>query len=203
MSAKVYLAGPDVFRRDARARGDELRALCAAHGVEGLYPLDADPAGDAPDAAAIRRRCIALIQEADAVVANISPFRGHHMDPGTAWEMGYAQALRMPVYCWSADPRPIAHRIAAADADEAGARDADGHLIEDFGLAENLMIAPADGRVWHGAEEAIAAAAAGVKTVTAARSALSYARRRIAIGLVLALAATFAAGFLFDFLAGP
>ena len=37
----VYLAGFDVFYPDALARGEYLKALCATHGLEGLYPLDA------------------------------------------------------------------------------------------------------------------------------------------------------------------
>lgn len=202
MSTKVYLAGPDVFRRDALARGDELRALCVRYGLEGIYPLSADPRDRAPGAGAIRDRCIRLIHESDVVVADLSPFRGHHMDPGTAWEIGYAQARRLPVYCWSADPRPIVHRVPAAHEDETGRLDFDGNRIEDFGMAENLMIAPTDGRIWPSVEEAVAAAAVGMKTVTNARAALSWTRRRLALGLVLAIAATFAAGWLFDFLAG-
>lgn len=202
MAAKVYLAGPDVFRRDALARGEALRELCRRHGLEGLYPLDADPAAPVADADAIRRRCIRLIHEADLVVANLSPFRGHHMDPGTAWEVGYAQARGLPLYCWSDDPRPVAHRVAAVHADAEGRRDAEGHLIEDFGLVENLMIAPTDARVWPSAEAAIAAAAQGAKPLATAREALAYARRRLVIGVILALAATVAAGLLFDWIAG-
>ncbi|MCT0975824.1 nucleoside 2-deoxyribosyltransferase, partial [Pseudomonas aeruginosa] len=37
---KLYLAGPDVFRADAVAHGEALKALCARYGFEGLYPLD-------------------------------------------------------------------------------------------------------------------------------------------------------------------
>ena len=38
---KLYLAGPDVFRADAVAHGEALKALCARYGFEGLYPLAA------------------------------------------------------------------------------------------------------------------------------------------------------------------
>src|SRR3546814_15668084 len=39
MIRSLYLAGPDVFRPDARERGRELKALCAQFGIEGLFPL--------------------------------------------------------------------------------------------------------------------------------------------------------------------
>ena len=43
---KVYLAGPDVFLPSAVALGQQKREVCAAHGLEGLFPLDADLALD-------------------------------------------------------------------------------------------------------------------------------------------------------------
>lgn len=149
--ARIYLAGPEVFRPDAAEEGRRLKALCEAAGVEGLYPLDAEEAD-------IRAGCLSLLRRADAVVANISPFRGAHMDPGTAYEIGYAEALGLPVELWSADPRPLAARIPADPAHGAG-RDAHGHLIEDFGKPENLMIVR-DGQVVHASPAAAIAAVA-------------------------------------------
>ncbi|HSI39732.1 MAG TPA: nucleoside 2-deoxyribosyltransferase [Xanthobacteraceae bacterium] len=149
----LYLAGPEVFRPDAVAEGARLKALCTARGLEGVYPLDGPL--DA-DASAIRQRCIDAIERASAVLANISPFRGPHMDPGTAFELGYAQARGRPLFLWSVDARPLRDRIPAVG---AGLRDAAGDLIEDFGLSENLMITP-PGAVVHTAPEAAIAAAA-------------------------------------------
>ena len=37
---KIYLAGFDVFRKDAVERGIILKNLCEKYGYEGLYPLD-------------------------------------------------------------------------------------------------------------------------------------------------------------------
>jgi nucleoside 2-deoxyribosyltransferase len=37
---KIYLAGPDVFLPDAIEIGRRKAAICARHGVHGLYPLD-------------------------------------------------------------------------------------------------------------------------------------------------------------------
>ncbi len=77
----VYLAGPDVFYPDARLRGQAMCALCAEHGFEGLYPLDApiDP-GIQPKSRAIFEANKALIDRADAVVANLRDWRGHEPD---------------------------------------------------------------------------------------------------------------------------
>lgn len=38
MGKTVYLAGFDVFRPDAAAQGQSMKALCARYGLEGLYP---------------------------------------------------------------------------------------------------------------------------------------------------------------------
>ena len=38
---RIYLAGPEVFLPDAQAMGARKAALCAAHGLEGVFPLDA------------------------------------------------------------------------------------------------------------------------------------------------------------------
>lgn len=157
---RLYLAGPEVFRPDAVAEGARLKALAQAAGAEGIYPLDGEPLHDA---SAIKRRCREMIEAADAVVANITPFRGHHMDPGTAWEIGYAEAQGKPVHLWSSDPRAMVDRVPAKLDIEGGGfrhRDADGHLVENFELAENLMIAADAGPVWRTPEGAMRAAAA-------------------------------------------
>src|SRR3546814_1957018 len=49
MIRSLYLAGPDVFRPDARERGRELKARCAQFGIEGLFPLDQEVAGNRVD----------------------------------------------------------------------------------------------------------------------------------------------------------
>ncbi|MGU3494416.1 nucleoside 2-deoxyribosyltransferase [Xanthobacteraceae bacterium A53D] len=154
--ARVYLAGPEVFRPDAAAEGERLKALCAARGLVPIYPLDGGGPQDAPHE--IRERCLSGIKAADVVVANVSPFRGAHMDPGTAFEIGYAEARGVPVVLWSSDPREMVARIPGLPGD-GGLRDGDGHLVEDFGQPENLMICPPGAKVCASPEEAIAAAA--------------------------------------------
>lgn len=175
---RIYLAGPDVFRRDAIARGEELKRMCDAYEVEGLYPLDGNPLHD-PDE--IRRQCIAMIHSADAMVADISPFRGKHMDPGTAWEIGFAEALGKPVFVWSRDTRPMVQRIPGTlDIDHGVVvRDGEGLLVEDHGKPENLMIAHSRSHVHGRPEQAIDQAAAFLEGAEKAKVAIKSGHRMV------------------------
>ncbi|CAG9164988.1 hypothetical protein LMG23992_00134 [Cupriavidus laharis] len=141
----LYLAGFDVFREDAVEWGGQLKALCAEYGFEGLYPLDkAAPAGlSGPDTARwIYDANIALIRRADMVMANLGDFRGPgEPDSGTAFEVGFAVALQKPVWGYFADVGTLRERVEAGADDQGCARDANGFLVEDFGLPKNLMLA--------------------------------------------------------------
>lgn len=183
---RLYLAGPEVFRPDAVAEGRRLKRIAAELGAEGVYPLDG---GELHSAGAIKQRCTEMIDAADAVVANISPFRGHHMDPGTAFEIGYAEARGKKVFLWSSEPGALLLRIPAEPAGSEARvewRDADGHLVEDFDLAENLMITAGQGRVWPGPGEAIETAIAELRAEEVNRAAARRGRRLM---LLIALAA--------------
>jgi nucleoside 2-deoxyribosyltransferase len=145
---RAYLAGPEVFLKEALAIATTKKRLCARHGLEGVFPLDAQVAR-AGKSSAQRARAIgaaneALIRSCDIVIANCSPFRGVSMDAGTAYEVGYACALGKPVVGYTnvtASYRDRADRYRRlGDPMQA---DMAGSLIEDFGLAENLMIATA------------------------------------------------------------
>ena len=136
---KLYLAGPDVFRPDATAWAGRVRELCRRAGHEALIPLDDDiPA----TAAAIYRSNLERIAAADAVLANLNPFRGAEPDSGTCVEIGYALALGKIVIGYADDLRPLRERLGASGPDADGRyRDAAGHVVEDFGLPLNLMLA--------------------------------------------------------------
>lgn len=146
---KLYLAGPEVFLDDAREIGRRKVELCARHGFTGLFPLDGDPLLDAGGGAlshAIFSANLALMRGADALIANLTPFRGISADPGTAFEVGYAFALGKPVAAYSNLPGELKHRAhAAIGPAAAGAASlmADGLHVEDFGHFENLMLAEA------------------------------------------------------------
>lgn len=133
------MAGPDVFFPDPHGWAARRAAICAAHGLHAVSPFDSmdEPADWASLTAAARiaRRNEAHIRSCGAVIANLTPFRGVSADVGTAYEVGYARALGLPVFAYTTDPRLLAARTGP------GSRDADGLEIEDFGLPENLMIA--------------------------------------------------------------
>ena len=139
---KLYLAGPDVFLVNALAVGARKRALCAARGFNGLFPLEADDAGRQASAKCIYDANINMLRRCDGVVANLTPFRGISADVGTVYEVAYALALGRPVFAYTEASAHLDTRIRAAfgsGADPALA--GDGMIAEDFGLPDNLMIA--------------------------------------------------------------
>lgn len=139
---KVYLAGFDVFRADAAEYGQLLKRLCAQFGFEGLYPLDnAAPPGLTGHALAawICRANLALIEQADCVMANLNPFRGLEPDSGTVFEVGYAVARNKAVWVYTDQMRPLVEQAGVANRD-GQVVDAQGYTVEDFGMNLNLMI---------------------------------------------------------------
>jgi nucleoside 2-deoxyribosyltransferase len=148
MSYALYLAGPEVFLPDAVAVVDEQRRICRALGLVPISPLDK---GDGPGDQSLSRQDrifagnIALIEAADAIVANIAPFRGPDPDAGTAFEVGFAHALGKPVYLWAEDRSTSAERVAAHHGPlhtraDGMLADPDGLMVEDFGGPVNLML---------------------------------------------------------------
>ena len=92
---KIYLAGPDVFLPDAVEIGRRKVEICARHGLTGLYPLDNAIDLAAADASLrIFRGNEAMMNEADAIIANLTPFRGPGADAGTVYELGYMAGAR-------------------------------------------------------------------------------------------------------------
>lgn len=147
MIRSLYLAGPDVFRPDARERGQALKAACAAFGFEGLFPLDQDVPDEVTDPAAqaawIYRANVALIERADAVLANLDFFRGPEPDSGTCFEVGYAVAKGKPVFGYIPEHGSFAERIRLRHPEAIGpdgVLDVRGWFFEEFGLPLNLML---------------------------------------------------------------
>jgi nucleoside 2-deoxyribosyltransferase len=150
----VYLAGPEVFLRKPKAAGAIRAEICARHGLWGRFPLDAqvDLKGLplAERALAIYRANEGLMLACDAVIANLTPFRGTGMDAGTAYEVGFMRALGKPVFGYTNshlsyfervakfDPKPFKRRRGAEET--MAFEDSDAMGVEQFALAENLMI---------------------------------------------------------------
>jgi nucleoside 2-deoxyribosyltransferase len=149
-SLRIYLAGPDVFLANAAAIFDAKRKLSADYGFIGVAPLDehidlsTQSKRDAP--LRISTQNEALIRSCNLLIANLTPFRGPSADVGTAYEMGFARALGLPVFAYS----NVAGSLLERTRDHLGAEirqraaggleDADGMLIEDFERVDNLML---------------------------------------------------------------
>ena len=148
---RVYLAGPDVFLPAPKAWAERKKAICARHGLAGISPFD--PLAEEPEAWSalpnwhgIGLRNEAHIGGADAVIANLTPFRGPSADAGTVFEIGFMRALGRPVYGYATTSRLFTERTLDAIGASAGPqhgpeRDAEGLLVERFGQFDNLMIA--------------------------------------------------------------
>jgi nucleoside 2-deoxyribosyltransferase len=143
---RIYLAGPEVFLPEARAVGAEKCRLAAQAGLEGAFPLDAQlDLARLPPAEQARRISQAnegLMRSCDAIIANLTPFRGVSMDAGTAFEVGFMQALGRPLAGYTNVTHHYSARAQAFRARGPASMDSDRPdlEIEDFGLAENLMI---------------------------------------------------------------
>jgi nucleoside 2-deoxyribosyltransferase len=164
---KIYLAGPDVFLPDAVELGRRKAAICARHGLTGLYPLDNAIDLSARDASLnIFAGNEAMMIEADAIIANLTPFRGPGADAGTVYELGFMAGREKLCLGYCNDPTLYADRVrkfTTVDKQAGRLADAAGLTVEDFGLSDNLMMihalelhgcalvtprqAPAD--IWH------------------------------------------------------
>src|SRR6202162_2778822 len=128
---KVYLAGPDVFLPDAVEVGRRKVGLCTRHGLTGLYPLDNAVDLAARDASLqIFRGNEAMMNEADAIIANLTPFRGPGADAGTVYELGHMAGRGKLCFGYSNDPTSYADRVR----DFTAVSSRDGRLIDAQGL---------------------------------------------------------------------
>ncbi len=98
---RIYLAGPEVFFPNAKEQGAEKKRLCAEFGFEGVYPLDNVIDGAERHSPQELARLIShgneqLMRSCDLLIANCTPFRSVSMDVGTAFEIGFMQALGGP-----------------------------------------------------------------------------------------------------------
>src|SRR6202051_885741 len=141
---KIYLAGPDVFLPDAIEIGRRKAELCRRHGLTGLYPLDNAVDLAAKDASfRIFRGNEAMMNEASAIIANLTPFRGPGADAGTVYELGFMGGRGKLCLGYSNDPTHYAGRVREfTDVVSRDGRLVDrmGLTVEDFGLRDNLMM---------------------------------------------------------------
>lgn len=150
---KIYLAGPDVFYPDAVARAAVARKLVESMGYEALIPLDGEINTDNPDYVPrlIYQKNMIMLQAADAVVANVTSFRGVEPDSGTVFEIGYAVGLGKPVITYDEMETTVLDRTVEYFNTYARAQvfnhKADGETVfpdgmkaEAFCMTHNLML---------------------------------------------------------------
>ena len=147
----LYLAGPSIHLQQGVSLAASARKLCEAAGFAALAP-DPDALKEREPSEAMAREIyaerISRLRQADAAIVDLTPFRGPHCDPATAFEAGFMAGLGKPVFAYMDLPgeedAELGDRVESyvgAERDEAGLwRDADGAEIEDFGLPESLML---------------------------------------------------------------
>lgn len=155
---KIYVAGPDVFRHNAAELAAAARMLLESRGHAPLLPAD----NEETTAEGIFRANLSLINECDAVIANLNPFRGDEPDSGTSFEVGCAVALGKKVVAYVSDGRPMADRLRdkyglTSAGENARVLDQNGDTVENFGLPLNLMLSVPCLVVQGGIEKALAA----------------------------------------------
>jgi nucleoside 2-deoxyribosyltransferase len=151
----VYLAGPDIYHPRAAEIAANKKSICERYGIEGVTPLDIDGgrahSGSADDGLGIYRAARIMIAGCDALIANMTPFRGPGIDAATALEMGLMAGYGRPVVGYSLDSQIYKDRLALLfqEIDEdlvksgAGLASRDGLSVEDFGLADSAITAGA------------------------------------------------------------
>ena len=127
---KIYLAGPDVFRGDIIGHFSKAQKLCEQYLHIPLLPDFFSMTAEERFIDNIQR-----IDLCDCVIANLNPFRGYHMDDGTAMEIGYAYAKGKLIWGYTDFANiPLINQIPSYSAGK------DFPVIEDFNRPVNLMI---------------------------------------------------------------
>lgn len=149
MSVRVYLAGPEVFLPNARKVLDRKIALTRAAGLIPVTPGDLE-IPKAPTKRQFGENISAvdeaMMNSAQAVIANLTPFRGLHADTGTVFELGYMCGQGKAAFAYSNVKANHYQRIVdyyggkIVTGPDGRLRGPDGLSVEDFDMNENLML---------------------------------------------------------------
>ncbi len=149
MTKKIYLAGPEVFLPNARDMLDAKAALARDIGFSPLSPGDLQiPPADTKIGHGCNINAVdeQMMLEADAVIANLTPFRGIAADTGTSFELGFMCALGKPVFAYTNVSANHFTRIRdhyegqIVLGDDGRYRGPDGLSVENFDMIDNLML---------------------------------------------------------------
>ncbi|MCB8882386.1 nucleoside 2-deoxyribosyltransferase [Acidisoma cellulosilytica] len=139
----AYLAGPDVFLPNAVAHAARKVAICAAYGIRGQPPLNEDLASlasmtSAEAGIAIFAKDLEMMEAADIIIANLTPFRGTSADSGTLVEIGWFLGRGRPIFGYSNTATLFQQR--SVDYLRQMPDPLPDVTVEGFGLPDNLMI---------------------------------------------------------------
>jgi nucleoside 2-deoxyribosyltransferase len=134
---RIYFAGPDVFRPNLAEWRIAVKSACCELGVLPLLPCD----NETTDPKGIVAGNLRMLESADAVLANLDPFRGVEPDSGTVFEAAYAHASGRLVVGYMSSRETVVERVNRIQGLSAATRDRDGYAIEGFGRVANLMLA--------------------------------------------------------------
>lgn len=142
---QVYLAGPEVFHPKPDLLRMRKQEICLRYGLKGIFPLEPHPEMQSPvTGREIYRHNRRHLDACDAMIANITPYRGLFADTGTIFEIGYHLAQSKSVMAYTGSLLSIEERIGACDVvvqrDDGVLATRDGLEVERFGYADNLMI---------------------------------------------------------------
>jgi nucleoside 2-deoxyribosyltransferase len=152
---RIYIAGPDIYHPQNLEIAESKKSICARYGLDAVLATDflagVQFVGKAADAAPLFRERLKIIRGCDALIADMTPFRGPGMDPACALEMGIMAGLDRPVVGYTLDPTPYADRMSRlhVEIDESLTRVGprlvapSGMVIEDFSLPDAVMTAGA------------------------------------------------------------
>ena len=149
MSKKIYLAGPEVFLPNAREILDRKAALTRAAGFLPISPGDLDiPPADTKKGFGFAISAVdeQMMLSADAIIANLTPFRGIAADTGTSFELGFMCALGKAAFAYTNVAANHYSRVlayydgAVAKGEDGHKRGPDGLSVEDFEMIDNLML---------------------------------------------------------------
>ena len=146
---KLYLAGPEIMLPNAEEVARKQKTLCERYGFIGLHPMDNNTnlrESSMKTATKIYKGDVRQVRKCDIVVANCNSFRGALVDDGTAYELGYGNALGKPSYGYVSDADSYVLRVMKRYPCyiPGGSKinvDKDGYwLLDDFGTKINLMM---------------------------------------------------------------
>jgi nucleoside 2-deoxyribosyltransferase len=149
MTKKIYLAGPEVFLPNAAHMLQTKAELARSYGFTPISPGDLQiPKADTPlqFGCNINEVDEQMMLDADAIIANLTPYRGIGADTGTTFELGFMCGLGKPVFAYTNVAKNHFERVSDhyegnLTQDETGRfRSPDGLSVENCDMIDNLML---------------------------------------------------------------